>query len=95
MFAAVADVMNEGGRATVSGDRIVVRGARSIEIRLNAATGFRGFDQSPDLPIEAIEAKAVAALSAARGPAMRRCGRRMSPTTGHSIAGPDCSWRAA
>ncbi|MFV0922944.1 glycoside hydrolase family 95 protein [Sphingomonas parapaucimobilis] len=67
MFAAVADVMNEGGRVTVSGDRIVVRSARSVEIRLNAATGFRGFDQSPDLPIEAIEAKAVAALSAARG----------------------------
>ena len=67
MFAAVAEVTNDGGRIAVSGDRITIRGARSIEVRLNAATGFRGFDQSPDLPIDAIEAKAMTALSAARG----------------------------
>ncbi|WP_433909071.1 glycoside hydrolase family 95 protein [Sphingomonas yabuuchiae] len=67
MFAAVAEVLNEGGRVGVAGDAITVRGARSVEIRIGAATGFRGFDQSPDLPIDAIEAKAVAALSAARG----------------------------
>lgn len=67
MFAAVAEVVNQGGRVSAAGDGIAVRGARRVEIRIGAATGFRGFDQSPDLPIDAIEAKAVAALSAARG----------------------------
>lgn len=67
MFAAVAEVLNDGGRSTVVGDGITVRGARSVEIRINAATGFRGFDQSPDLPIDTIETRAVAALAAARG----------------------------
>lgn len=67
MFAAVAEVAADGGSATPSGDKIVVKGARSVEIRIAAATGFRGFDQAPDLPIDAIETKAVAALTAARG----------------------------
>lgn len=67
MFAAVAEIATDGGSATPSTDRIVVKGARSVEIRIAAATGFRRFDQAPDLPIAAIEAKAVAALTAARG----------------------------
>jgi alpha-L-fucosidase 2 len=67
MFAAVADVVTEGGGATASGATITVRGARSVEIRIAAATGFRRYDQAPDLPIAVIEAKATAALDAARG----------------------------
>ncbi|MCT8003631.1 glycoside hydrolase family 95 protein [Sphingomonas sanguinis] len=67
MFAALAEIATEGGRASPSGETIAVRGARSVEIRIAAATGFRRFDQPPDLPIATIEAKAVAALAAARG----------------------------
>ncbi|GAA4214447.1 glycoside hydrolase family 95 protein [Sphingomonas endophytica] len=67
MFAAVAEIATDGGSATSSNDRIMVKGARSVEIRIAAATGFRRFDQAPDLPIATIEAKAVAALTAARG----------------------------
>ncbi len=66
MFAAIAEVTTDGGSATVAGERIAVKGARSVEIRIAAATGFRRFDQAPDLPIAAIEAKAAAALDAAR-----------------------------
>jgi alpha-L-fucosidase 2 len=66
MFAAIAEVMTEGGSATAASDRIMVRDARSVEIRIAAATGFRRFDQSPDLPAAAIEAKAAQALAAAR-----------------------------
>ncbi len=81
MFAAVADVATDGGSATAAGATIAVRGARSVEIRIAAATGFRRFDQAPDLPIAAIEAKAAAALTAAK--AVRHAALRAAHVADH------------
>ncbi|WP_058756069.1 glycoside hydrolase family 95 protein [Sphingomonas endophytica] len=66
-FAAIVDVTTEGGRATVDGTVMQIRDARHVELRIAAATGFRGVDRSPDLSPEAVEAKAAAVLAAARG----------------------------
>jgi alpha-L-fucosidase 2 len=45
-FAAVADVLSEGGSVRDSAGYLLVRGARSMEIRLTAATDYRHEDLS-------------------------------------------------
>lgn len=65
-FAAVLDIRADG-TVTQDGDTLSCTGATSIEIRVAAATGFRGFDQSPDLSIAAVEALAAAKLDRAAG----------------------------
>lgn len=66
MYVAIADVAADGGSVVASSETIVVRGATCVEIRVAAATGFRRFDQPPDLPAAAIEANAASTLDAAR-----------------------------
>jgi len=54
-FAVVAKVDANGGTVTALPDGgLRVTGASSVQIYVSSATGFRGFDQAPDLPIAAI-----------------------------------------
>ena len=53
-FEARVQVVAEGGRVSVEGDKLRVTGARAATILLVAATGYRGFDKDPDLPAAAI-----------------------------------------
>ncbi|WP_448662176.1 glycosyl hydrolase family 95 catalytic domain-containing protein [Sphingomonas sp. CJ20] len=65
-FAAVLDV-HTNGSITPDADGLRIAGADSIELRIAAATGFRGFDRTPDRPLSAIEAEAQATLEHAKG----------------------------
>ncbi|MFS0771111.1 glycosyl hydrolase family 95 catalytic domain-containing protein [Sphingomonas sp. 1P08PE] len=60
-FATVLDVRTDG-TATADGDGIRVEEASMIELRIAAATGFRGFDHAPDLAKSVVEAAAGATL---------------------------------
>lgn len=53
-FAAIAEIRTEGGSATAHEDRIEVSGASSLTILVLAATGFRGFQTTPDTPLETV-----------------------------------------
>ncbi|MCU6455543.1 glycoside hydrolase family 95 protein [Sphingomonas sp. A2-49] len=64
-FATVVEVRTDGA-VMPEGDALRVTGAGTIELRIAAATGFRGFDAAPDLSPAAVEARAVAALDGAR-----------------------------
>ena len=63
-FAAVMDIATDGGVAA-DGQGLRVTAANSMEIRIAAATGFRGFDRAPDLPASTVETMAAALLDRA------------------------------
>jgi alpha-L-fucosidase 2 len=65
-FAAVADVEAFGGRVEPESGALKISGTKEVVIRIAAATGFRGPDQVPDTPADAVLAKAVAALDGAK-----------------------------
>ncbi len=65
-FATIVDVRSDGIVTPDDGGLRIER-AGSIELRIAAATGFRGYDQAPDLPISSIEAAASATLAGAAG----------------------------
>lgn len=65
-FATIVDVRSDGV-VTPDAGGLRVEGAGSIELRIAAATGFRGYDRAPDLPISAVEAAAEATLARAAG----------------------------
>jgi alpha-L-fucosidase 2 len=58
-----ADV--QGGQITAEHDRLVLHGATSCTIVLTAATGYKGYDQKPDLPLEQVSDHAKQQLDAA------------------------------
>ena len=64
-YAAVLEVRVEGGRIAKDGNKLIVQGATACTIVLTAATGYRGFDQTPDTPREKVNEKAVRQLDAA------------------------------
>jgi alpha-L-fucosidase 2 len=66
-FAALADVQAEGGIVTADAHSLYVKGATNCTLRIVSATGFRGVDQIPDTPLEAVIARAHAQLAAAAG----------------------------
>ncbi|MBJ6121079.1 glycosyl hydrolase family 95 catalytic domain-containing protein [Sphingomonas mollis] len=66
-FVALVDVEARGGKTTARDKTIEVRGASEVVLRIAAATGFRRFDQMPDLSSDQIEASAAAVLKAAGG----------------------------
>ena len=49
-FAAVLEARVEGGHVRSEGNKLRVEGAIACTIVLTAATGFRGFEQRPDMP---------------------------------------------
>ncbi len=63
-FATLLDVRTDG-TVVVDGDGLRVRGAGTIELRIAAATGFRGFDHAPDRSATAVEATTAATLDRA------------------------------
>ena len=56
--AVVLETHVEGGELSQSGDRIIIRAAKSCTIVLAAATGYRGFDRMPDTPADVVGANA-------------------------------------
>jgi alpha-L-fucosidase 2 len=65
-FASVAEVHVDGGSATVSANptAITIADATLFTILITAATGYRGFQLQPDIPLEEVIAKAKRQLDA-------------------------------
>jgi alpha-L-fucosidase 2 len=63
-FAALLEVRAEGGTVQAEGDSLVIANANAFTILLAAATGFRGFAQDPDTPLEDVTRKAAKQLDA-------------------------------
>ncbi len=59
-FAAAAEVRAEGGRVTVEGSRLRVTGGTALTVLVGMATGYKGYDKTPDTPVEAVAARAKA-----------------------------------
>ena len=53
-YAAALHVTTEGGTSAAGADSLTIANATSFTILLTAATGFRGFDQKPDTPLDQI-----------------------------------------
>jgi alpha-L-fucosidase 2 len=64
-FASILDARAEGGTTTAHDGTLVVENASVLTILLTAATGFRGFQRTPDTPLEQIVARAKTQLDAA------------------------------
>jgi alpha-L-fucosidase 2 len=66
-FAAMVEIQVEGGSARAGADptRITIANADSFTVLVTAATGYRGFQFKPDLPLEEITVKAKQQLDAA------------------------------
>jgi len=62
---ALLDVRVEGGAARPDGDALRIEGATAATLLVSAGTGFRGFDQMPDLSAAAIHAGCLKTLDAA------------------------------
>jgi alpha-L-fucosidase 2 len=66
MYYAICVQANvEGGKVTAYGDKLNLEGATTCTLVLTAATGYRGFDQKPDTPQEAVNERASRQLDAA------------------------------
>lgn len=64
-FAVAMQASVEGGKIHADSDRLRVENATTLTIVLTAATGFRGFDQNPDLPLDVVKENAEHKLDAA------------------------------
>ncbi len=64
-FCAEVRVLAQGGSKSVETNSISVADADEVMLLFTAATGFRGFDQQPDLPAAAIAQRCGQALDAA------------------------------
>ncbi len=64
-FAVAVHTRVEDGRVHAMDGRLRVESATTLTVMLTAATGFRGFDQNPDLPLETVKRNAVQHLDAA------------------------------
>jgi len=66
-FASILQLNVEGGKATAATNPagITIAGATSFTVLLTAATGYRGFQLKPDIPINEIVSNAARQLDAA------------------------------
>ncbi len=64
-FASLLEAKVEGGTIAADGDKLQVRGANSCTVVLTAATGYKGYQQKPDAPVEEISEAAGHRLEAA------------------------------
>ena len=64
-YAAVLEAKVEGGRISANGDRLLIQGATVCTLLVTAATGYRGFEQKPDMPQDEVNAHASRRLDAA------------------------------
>lgn len=65
-FAALVEARAEGGHIAAEGGKLQLRNATACTFILTAATGHRGYNQMPDTPQQAINARAASQLDAAR-----------------------------
>lgn len=65
-FATRLQILSNDGRIDARADRLHIRGASEIVFVVAAATGFKGFDQLPDMPVETVLAQAYAAANIAK-----------------------------
>ena len=63
-YAATLEAKVEGGRIAAHEDRLVIEGATSCVLLLTAATGYRGYDQKPDMPQDEVNQRASRQLDA-------------------------------
>jgi alpha-L-fucosidase 2 len=66
-FASLLEVQSLDGRVETGSGQIEVTGASEITILIAAATGYRGFQSIPDMPLDEVTAKASVQLDAAAG----------------------------
>ena len=64
-FAAILDAHAEGGSIAASDGSLAITNATELVILLTAATGFRGFQAKPDLPLTAVVGRAKKQLDSA------------------------------
>jgi alpha-L-fucosidase 2 len=65
MFYAVAlRLLNEGGSITRQSQTIEIEGANAVTLLISASTGYRGFQQAPDTPVDELKAAASVAVKA-------------------------------
>ena len=64
-YAAILDAKIEGGRITWHKDKLQIEGATTCTLLLTAATGYRGYDQKPDMPQEEVNRLAIQQLDSA------------------------------
>lgn len=64
-YAAVADARVEGGRVTPDGNKLRIESATACTITIAMATGYRGFDNTPNTPQAEVNAHAMRSLDAA------------------------------
>ena len=64
-YAAMLQASVEGGQILVKDNRLLVQGATTCTLLLTAATGYRGFDQKPDMPQAEVNEHASRQLDAA------------------------------
>lgn len=66
-FASILQLNVEGGKATAAANPagITIAGATSFTVLLTAATGYRGFQLKPDIPLNEIVSNAARQLDAA------------------------------
>ena len=64
-FASILQAQAEGGSMNIDGEKLVISDASALTILLAAATGFRGFQSTPDAPVNEISARAIRQLDAA------------------------------
>ncbi len=65
--AAVLAVRAKDGSVEARGDALEISNASSFTILVTAATGYRGFENKPDMPVEEVAGKAQQRLDAVAG----------------------------
>ena len=64
-YTAMLEVKVEGGRITAHDDRLHIEGATICTLLLTASTGYRGFNEKPDMPQDEVNRRASRQLDAA------------------------------
>lgn len=64
-FAVAAKASVDGGKVYAEDGRLRIENATVLTIVLTVATGFRSFDQNPDLPLDVVKESAVRKLDVA------------------------------
>ncbi|HEX4168938.1 MAG TPA: glycoside hydrolase family 95 protein [Bryobacteraceae bacterium] len=70
-FAAALQVECDGAAPVAAEDAVTVSAANSLTVYLSAATGFRGFRNKPDAPVDEVAVRAQRPLEALKGPSFQ------------------------
>lgn len=66
-FAARLEVLHSDGQLTIADRSLRVQGAGELVLAISAATGFRGYQMAPDLPMTQVLERVRAPLAVLRG----------------------------